>query len=326
MSTRARTVSYFLSIIAIAAIFFSIEFVTEKYFYPDDEVVDILAAVIGALSFAPCKRLFDRATDRVFARAPRDARAEFFANIAHELQTPIAILRGNVEVLQRPSATDVERRCAERVIVFTLDGMSRLIAGVLEGAKLRFGATAGRQPHDVSITDLLQEVYESCVILAEDNGIKLALVEPGPANGADTDGGGGIEGMLVRGDRDRLREVLFNLISNAFKHTPRGGMVTLRASRTKGKICIAVEDSGSGIPPEDVLHLFERFYRIERGPGAAPGTGLGLNICHEIVKAHGGDIRVESEVGKGSRFIVSLPLAPPARRPPLPSVSAIINL
>ena len=106
---RARTVSYFFSITAVAVIFFSIEFITEKYFYPNDEVVDILAAIIGALSFARCKRFFDVATDRIFSRAPRDERAEFITNISHELQTPIAILRGNVEVLQRKSTTEAER-------------------------------------------------------------------------------------------------------------------------------------------------------------------------------------------------------------------------
>lgn len=316
---HVRTISYFLSIAAIAVIFFSVEFITEKYLYPNDEVVDIFAAIIGALSFAPCKRFFDRATNRVFFRGPRDDRAEFVANISHELQTPIAILRGNVEVLQSGRATDAERASAERVIVTTLDGMSRIIANVLESARLKFSNKISYE-QAVAVGPLLRETYEDCLLLANDRGIRLSLDIDGIIK----------DDLSVRGNRDRLKEVLLNLISNALKHTPRGGMIALRSERDHASVRITVEDSGCGIAPDDIQRIFERFYRIESASASAvPGTGIGLNICREIVEAHGGTISAESEPDKGSRFIICLPVSPPSVLPPAyPSsraVSAIIN-
>ncbi len=319
---RTRTISYFLSIIAVAVIFFGVEFVTEKYFYPNDEVVDILAAIIGALSFAQCKRFFDCMTDSIFFRAPRDERAELLSNISHELQTPIAILRGNVEVLQSRCASDAERASAERVIVTTLDGMSRLIGNVLEITKLKFSKKIIYEQH-ISVGVLLRETHEDCLLLADDKGVRLVL-DP------DLDINDGVADRIsVRGNRDRLKEVLFNLISNAFKYTPRGGTIALHAERAcNGRntiVRIVVEDSGCGIAPEELAHIFERFYRIESDASAVPGTGIGLNLCREIVEVHGGTITAESEPGKGSRFIISLPLASPARASVQAPVSAIIN-
>jgi signal transduction histidine kinase len=335
---RARTASYFLSIAVVAVIFFSVEFITEKYFYPDDEVVDILAAIIGALSFARCKQFFDRVTDQVFFRGPRDERAEFISNISHELQTPIAILRGNVEVLQSGRATDAERATAERVIVTTLDGMSRLIGNVLESAKLKFSKKIIYE-QKIALDTLLRETHEDCLLLAEDKGIRL-MIEINSGDGEEEKE----RALCVRGNRDRLKEVLFNLISNALKHTACGGTIVLRAERVCGggvraaatavASCarITVEDSGCGIVPTELPHIFERFYRIEEhitagaGRSAVPGTGIGLNICREIITAHGGTITAESEPGKGSRFVINLPLSSPS--PPAPGsrgVSAIIN-
>lgn len=330
MKTRARAVSYFLAIAAVAAIFFSVEFVVEKYFYPNDEVVDILAAIVGALSFARCKRFFDRVTDRIFSHGPRDERAEFISNISHELQTPIAILRGNVEILQNRDTTDTERAMAERVIVTTLDGMSRLIGNVLESAKIKFSKKIFYE-RDIVIGALLRETHEDCLLLAEDKGICLSLEVDERAENE----------ICVRGNRDRLKEVLFNLISNALKHTPCGGTIALRAERARGHEAVAVaritvQDSGGGIAPESLPHIFERFYRIENHPlafaegdvppPAEPSHGIGLNICREIVETHKGTIVAESELGKGSRFIICLPLSSPS--PPASDsrgISAIIN-
>jgi len=325
MKTRVRAASYFLSIIAIAAIFFSVEHFIEKFFFQNDDLVDIIAAIVAALSFSECRRFFDRATDRIFFRGSRDARADLFTNLSHELQTPIAILRGNVELLQRRNITEVERTVAERVILSTLDGMSRLIGGVLESTKLRFSGQAIYY-EQVALDMLLREVHEGCLLLAEDKGIYLS-VEMDEARD-----------MTVRGDPCKLKEVIFNLISNALKYTACGGSIVLRGESDGTMARIVVEDTGSGIPPEELPHIFERFYRIRNGipaDAAADGVasnGIGLNICKEIAEAHGGTIGVESDVGKGSRFIVALPLSsssPPQRmagsKPAPPSASAIIN-
>jgi signal transduction histidine kinase len=309
VKTRVRAISYFLSIIAIAAIFFSVEHFTERFFFHDDDAVDIISAITAAVSFSECRRFFDRATDRIFFRGPRDDRAEFITNISHELQTPIAILRGNVEMLQRKSTTEMERLAAERVIVNTLDGMSRLIGDVLESAKLKFSKRifSGSK---MGVKALLWEIREDCHLLAEEKGVRF-LVEAG-------------ESLYIRADRDRLKEVLLNLISNALKHTSRGGAISLLAERAGGAARIVVADSGHGIASEALPHIFERFYQIKNGsatladkdPGEGgkvitiPSTGIGLNICKEIVEAHHGTITVESVPGKGSRFIIHLPLAP----------------
>jgi signal transduction histidine kinase len=307
MKRYVRTISYFLSILTLATIFFGIEFIIEKYFFSNDEIVDIIAAIVGALSFAPCQRFFDHVTDRIFFRARRDVHAEFITNISHELQTPIAILRGNVEVLQRRSTTDAERATAERVIVSTLDGMSRVIGNVLESAKLTFAKKIISE-QAVAVERLLEETREDCLLLAEDKGVRLSASAE--------------EYLFVRADRDRLKEVLLNLISNALKHTPPGGSISLCAERAGDGVRIVVADSGCGIAPAILPHIFERFYKIqnttvafaENGASSVPpvpSTGIGLNICRQIIEAHGGRITAESEQGEGSRFIIHLPMAPP---------------
>jgi signal transduction histidine kinase len=337
MRKRVRAISYFLSILAIAAIFFSVEHFVERFFFHDDDVVDIISAIIAALSFSECRRFFDRATDRIFSRGGRGVHAEFITNISHELQTPIAILRGNVELLQRASITDRERASAERVIVTTLDGMSRLIGGILESAKLKFSKNSAFQEEDIDVGIFLRETCEDCAILAEDKGIRLS-VNSNP-NADDDPGAEGNKDILIRGDRGRLKEVVLNLVSNALKHTPPGGAVELRAERRNTAARIIVEDTGAGILPDVLPHIFERFYRIQRhdlafmdgNAEAVPdvaGNGIGLNICRDIVEAHGGKIWVESEPGKGSRFILSLPLlpfAPQTAAAVSPGISAIIN-
>ena len=256
----------------------------------------------------------------------RGMRDGMMADIAHELQTPIAILRGHFEALRRNDMTAAERALAERVIASTLDGMVRLVQGSLEYAKMRSPAFASAMA-DLPLEPLLREVAEDCAILAEEKGIALTV-----RAGDRTQRGA----VVIRGDRGRIKEVLFNLISNAFKHTSPGGAVALSVERTEGVARIVVRDSGTGIPSAELSRIFERFYRMKGDEGAVPGTGIGLDICRAIVEAHGGRIGAESEAGKGSRFIVSLPLAPScaAFAPACPrgavpaeaAVSAIMNV
>jgi signal transduction histidine kinase len=111
----------------------------------------------------------------------------------------------------------------------------------------------------------------------------------------------------VLGDEDRLRQLLLNLVDNAIKYTPAGGMVTLGLSRRDGWAQIAVSDTGMGIAAEDLPHIFERFYRADRSRGRSGGSGLGLPIAGWIAQAHGGRIEVTSQMGQGSVFTVWLP-------------------
>ena len=201
------------------------------------------------------------------------------ANVAHEFQTPLAILRGNIEILAGDGNDDKVR--AARIAQATIEYLSRLIDSLLKTA---------RESGAVELAALIREVYDDCALLAEDKNIDFVVAS---------------ENVVVAGDRDRLKEVLLNLVSNALKYTPRGGRI---AVDVKGVDCaeIVVEDTGIGISPENLPRIFERFYRIP-GTGDVRGTGLGLHICKQIIEAHGGTISVESELGRGSRFIVRLP-------------------
>ncbi|MBC7262504.1 MAG: hypothetical protein H5T63_10905, partial [Chloroflexi bacterium] len=114
---------------------------------------------------------------------------------------------------------------------------------------------------------------------------------------------------VVFGDKERLKQVVRNLVHNAIKFTPKGGHVTIFATVEPGRIVVSVQDDGIGIPAEALPHLFERFYQVDSSSTRrAGGTGLGLYICKQIVTAHGGEIWVRSEVGKGSTFSFTLPL------------------
>jgi signal transduction histidine kinase len=126
------------------------------------------------------------------------------------------------------------------------------------------------------------------------------------------------EPLVVLGDADRLKQLLLNLVDNAIKNTPEEGLVSLKLARADGWVRLTVADTGTGIPPEDLPHIFERFYRAEKSRWRRPepgesrpgvGVGLGLSIARWIANAHGGSIEVQSEMDKGSAFYVWLPLA-----------------
>lgn len=223
-----------------------------------------------------------------FARERR-----FTEDAAHELRTPLAILRSDLEIaLRRERSAEEYRQVLQRGLeeILRLDKLAEdllLLASsesgqaVLERAPLRL--------------DLLgREVFEQIRSRAEARRLDLTLQDSG-------------DPLLVLGDERRLRQLLLNLLENALKFTLAGGRITLRLSRTPTRARLEVEDTGCGIPPEDLPHIFERFYR--RPAKEASGSGLGLAISRWIVEAHGGRIWAESEVNRGSRFICELPLA-----------------
>lgn len=226
-------------------------------------------------------------------RAMKETQSKFLVNVAHEFQTPIAILIGNIEMLAR-TASEKDRQMVY-VIEATLGRLSRLVNDLLDTAKLNFSKSDGSLKQIIDVKQLVEGARDDCLILAGRQRIKLFATS---------------EKIFVLGDRDKLREVLLNLISNALKHSSNGGIVMLDAKQKEENAEITVTDTGWGISAEKLPQIFDRFYRIDHR-GINQGVGLGLYICRQIIEAHQGTITVESEEGKGTQFTICLPIAPP---------------
>jgi signal transduction histidine kinase len=213
---------------------------------------------------------------------------------AHEMKTPLTILQGNLEVALMKARTPEEYH---EVLLNNLQQVDRLIAltrPLLTLAKF----TSSKPPvnlQPLAVEPLIQEIVDELILLADDRQIALSFEsQPVPS---------------VLGDAQWLKQALINLLDNALRYTPSGGSVTVRLQTVGREVTIAVEDTGHGIEPENIPHLFERFYRTDwaRAKDSA-GTGLGLPIVKEIMEAHGGSISVTSEVNKGSIFTLRLPV------------------
>ncbi len=217
------------------------------------------------------------------------AQVRLSADVSHELRTPLTVIRGNVDLLRRGAADNpAELEEALAVIDGELDRMSRIVADLLllsqadAGLSLRMGS--------VELDTIILEVYRQARVMA--NGITIKL--------------GHEDQAIVYGDADRLKQLLINLVTNAIKHTPPTGAITLSLYRDPEWVRVIVADSGRGIATTALPHIFERFYQADNH--AQKGSGLGLSIAQWIAKAHGGQITVTSELGKGSTFTLWLPL------------------
>lgn len=212
----------------------------------------------------------------------------FIADVSHDLRTPLTIIRGNLDLLSQEEDKE-SRKAALRTTKGEVDRLSRLVSDLLLLAQMDAGLELDRRP--VELDTLLLEVYREARFLAPALEIRL----------------GGEDQVSVLGDRDRLKQLLLNLVQNAVDHTPEGGQVTLSLHREKGWAYLSVADTGSGIPPEDLPHIFERFYRAEKGR-RREGAGLGLAIAQWIAQTHGGEISVKSKLQEGSTFTLRLSL------------------
>ena len=220
----------------------------------------------------------------------------FTADAAHELRTPIAVLRNEAEVTLRMPREPEQYRAVLEDQLEELLRLSRLADRLLFLCRGDAGLLAiAREP--VALRDVVEDVVEHMRVVAEEKGVTL-----------DSEGGAP---CLVQGDEDQLRRLLFNLVDNAIKFTPPRGTVRIETTNGQAEAQILVTDSGIGIPPEHVPHVFQRFYRVDpaRGPDMT-GTGLGLAIARSIAEAHGGAIAIESTVGVGTRVILTLPAKP----------------
>jgi signal transduction histidine kinase len=238
---------------------------------------------------------FNRMTEEV-QRSQQTLR-DFLANISHELKTPLTSIRGFSEAMLDGTIDDqvgIER--SAKIISDESNRVLRLVQELLDLSRIESGQVSMQQD-DVDLHELFDHVGEVFALRSEESGVKLEV---------------GIQGQAhIRGDFDRLEQVLNNLLDNAFRHTPSGGCVKVGCRDLQvGTLQVTVSDTGPGIPVNDLPHLFERFYRGENSNGTArQGYGLGLAISREIVRAHGGEIWATSEQGHGTTFVFTLPTA-----------------
>ncbi len=231
--------------------------------------------------------------------ASQRSQQDFIANVSHDLKTPLTSIQGFAGAILDGTAEDVAaQRHAAQVIHDESDRLSRMVDELLELARLDAGQIAFKRER-VLITALLETVVERQAIRAEEAGVLVTTSIP-------------VLPDLV-GDGDRLAQVFTNLLDNAIKHTPEGGRVKLWAEADGGWVSIHVDDSGPGIPPEELSRIFERFYQVDkaRPGGSKRGVGLGLAISREILRGHDGRIVAQSTEGVGSRFTVQLPIVRP---------------
>lgn len=215
----------------------------------------------------------------------------FLADVSHELRTPLTVIKGNVDLIRRMKVADEESLSS---IDQEAGRLTRLVGGLLMLAQAESGKlTLNLRPVELDL--LLTEVFTEMRVLAGSK-VHVHLNE--------------IDQVLVNGDRDRLKQVLLNLVSNAIQYTPQGGDVYLSLAKIGDQARVIIRDTGPGIPAEDVPHIFDRFYRAEksRTRSQTSGFGLGLSIAHWIVEHHGGQIKVESKEGKGTTFAIWLTL------------------
>ena len=217
------------------------------------------------------------------------------ADVSHELRTPISAMRGEAELLLSKPRPIGEYRGALATFVEQLDFLTRMIDDLILLSK--FDSNEARLTMlPIKLNELLINLGEFFKVLAEQKGIELTVEK--------------MERLDVVGDQIRLQQLFTNLIDNAIKFTPSGGHINITLQKEGGVVKVSIRDTGTGIPESELKHIFERFYQVDksrdRGSG---GVGLGLSICQWIAAAHHGTTELESEVGKGSCFIVSLPLA-----------------
>ncbi len=282
-------------------------FLVGRTLQPVDAIVEEVEAISDGRSLH--RRLMEprsqdelaRLTDTLNAMLARLERSfvslrRFTADASHELKTPLTVLRSGIErAITHPKAPPEVMEVLEETLV-EVNRMAELVDALLTLAR----ADEGRAPlhlEPVELKDLLSEVSETASILGEQARVSVSVAVPERP-------------IRIPLDRSRIRQLLMNLLSNAIKYTPRGGEVAIDCSQVNGQVVLSVRDTGVGIAPGDLPHIFDRFWRADQArsrTGQRPGAGLGLAISKWIVEAHGGTISVQSRPGRGTTFTVTLP-------------------
>ena len=246
----------------------------------------------GPGEFRRLARSFNRMAEELERAEQR--RRNLTADVAHELRTPLHILQGNLEGIldgvYEPTAEQINAMLEETHL------LTRLIDD-LQTLSLAEGGQLSLKMEQVDVAELLTDVGTSFSGPAEAESIRLQVDVPDAP-------------MFITADAGRLDQVLSNLVANAMRYTPSGGRITLAAEPTPTGTRISVSDTGEGIPTEDLPYVFDRFWRGDRSRtrAAGAGSGLGLAIARQLVRAHGGEISVESAVGQGTTFVIELPM------------------
>lgn len=228
-----------------------------------------------------------------------EMKSDFVSSVSHELRTPLSSIKAYVEMLVDGEAHDEQTRAEfYNIIQSETNRLSRLIDNILNISRIESGVVRV-QREQVSLPSLIREAIDVMLPQARARNIELKDVSA-PVF------------FQVFADKDMVYQATLNLLGNAIKYTPKGGRVTtsIVVDEAARVVRVSVQDTGVGIPPEDVPHLFEKFYRVHQHKKLAQGTGLGLNLVKQIIETvHGGTMTVASEPGKGSSFTYSLPLA-----------------
>ncbi len=231
-------------------------------------------------------------------RRSEQARREFVANVSHELRTPLTNIKSYAEtVIAAGDELPPElHNNFMGVIVSEADRMTRIVQDLLTLSKIDYGKMEMNVSR-FSFSKAVRSVYEAVALNAESHGHTLTF--SCEENMPDVDG-----------DRERIEQVIMNIVSNAIKYTPDGGRIAITAATSGRNVFVRISDNGIGIPEKDLPRLFERFYRVDKARSReSGGTGLGLSIAKEILNQHKGDIRIESVYGEGTDVTITLPAA-----------------
>lgn len=258
--------------------------------------LDVNVPVQSKDEYGKVIRTFNDMTLRL--REAEDARRHLVADVAHELRTPLSIIQLKLENAQQSSQS-----ASPEMLLRLHDEVIRLSL-LVDDLHVLSLAEAGRLSLDFKPLDLtakLEQIVDDVKMETEENGLEIHLSS-------------GTGPVTVTADARRIAQVFINLLTNAIRYTPPGGRISVVvedkvAERDQTYACVSIIDTGVGIPEEELPRLFDRFYRVEKARSRhTGGTGLGLTIAHQLMKAHGGFIRVASRLDQGSAFTVYLPI------------------
>lgn len=224
-----------------------------------------------------------------------NSRREFVANVSHELRTPLTTIKSYAETLLDFVKDNKTAASFTNTILNETDRMTRLVKDFLVLSSLENSASLNKS--NFSLKSMISDVVGTMSLVASEKGHRLQFKQISDI-------------PEFYGDRDKLEQVLYNIISNSIKYTPNGGKIVVKAGKVYHEIHIEVQDTGIGIPEKDLSRIFERFYRVDKARSRElGGTGLGLAISKSIVDSHGGQISIKSKQGEGTSVLISLPIA-----------------